>query len=116
MCESCLISLVLTLLVFAYLCLYLAGLLGLAGVGLDLLGLMGPYWALLGLIGPYWASLGLLDLLVCFRTHTEIFSCVMLNSCVQFKYYKMAFADERNLHSDSFVLFLTQKSYHIYKL
>ena len=42
-CESCLISLVLTLLTFAYLCLYL----------------IGSYWALLGLTEPYWALLGL---------------------------------------------------------
>ena len=46
-CESCFISLVLTLLVFAYLC---SPLLYLVTV---------PFWTLLVLIGPYWASLGL---------------------------------------------------------
>ena len=76
------ISLVLTLLVFAYLCLpyfaclylhfyihfFLLGLagpyywvlLGLTLLGLSywvLLGLNGSYWVLLGLNGPYWALL-----------------------------------------------------------
>ena len=84
MCESCLISLILTLLVFVYLCLayfayicvpllipYWALLLGLTT------GLTGPYWALqgftrlykalLGFTGPYWALLGFTSgIIACF--------------------------------------------------
>ena len=67
MCESCLISLVLTLLVFAYLFLaYFAyTCLHLLLLYLALQGQAGPYWilGLLGLTRPYWALLGLTALL-----------------------------------------------------
>ena len=55
LCESCLISLVLTLLVFAYLCLaYFSCLfLHLLTFAYTLLGLAGPCWPLLGLTGSY---------------------------------------------------------------